>query len=185
MEDKDIIELFWNRDETAISETDAKYGKLCFYIAGNILADPEDCAECVNDTYFGVWNAIPTQWPQRFSVFISRISRNLALKKYEYLSAAKRNPGTIGSLDELEDCVSGAESVETELEAQSINKAINDFLAGLSKDKRTVFLWRYWCFLSVADIARRMNYSQSKVKSMLYHTRQALRVYLEKEGIYI
>lgn len=89
MEDEKIIGLYWDRNEDAIVETSSKYGKLCFLIANNILANHEDSEECVNDTYLGLWNAIPKQRPSRFSVFTSRITRNLALKKFEYLSAAK------------------------------------------------------------------------------------------------
>lgn len=107
MDDQTLIGLYWARDEDAIKETSTKYGKLCQYIANNILKTAEDCEECLNDTYFAVWNAIPVQRPNRFSVFISRITRNLALKKWEYLSAAKRNPSATISLDELGDCVSG------------------------------------------------------------------------------
>ena len=107
MEDTALIDLYWQRDETAIEATAAKYGGLCGSIARNILKAPEDCEECLNDTYFAVWNAIPEQRPGRFSVFVSRITRNLALKKWEYLSAAKRNPAAVISLEELGDCVSG------------------------------------------------------------------------------
>lgn len=103
MDDQKLIELYWMRDEDAIRETAVKYGKLCTYIAKNILKNIEDCEECVNDAYLAVWNAIPTQRPNRFAAFISRITRNLALKKYEYLSADKRNPSAVMSLDELGD----------------------------------------------------------------------------------
>ena len=101
MDDKEIIELYWERDEGAIKETSLKYGKLCTYIANNILSNYEDSEECVNDTWLAVWNAIPTQRPERFSAFVSKITRNLALKKYEYISAAKRNRSAVTSLDEL------------------------------------------------------------------------------------
>lgn len=92
MDDNKIIELYWARLEDAIRETSVKYGKLCRFIAENILSSREDSEECVNDTYLGLWNAIPPERPNRFSVFVSRVARNQALKKYEYLSAAKRNP---------------------------------------------------------------------------------------------
>ena len=98
MDDEMIVSLFWARDERAIVETSLKYGRLCNHIANNILSNNEDREECINDTYFAVWNAIPDKHPSRFSVFISRIARNLALKKYEYISAAKRNPSAVTSL---------------------------------------------------------------------------------------
>jgi len=107
MEDEKIIGLYWERNEDAITETSSKYGKLFFRIASNILLNHEDSEECVNDTYLGLWNAIPKERPSPFSVFASRITRNLALKKYEYLSAEKRKPEAICSFEELGDCVSG------------------------------------------------------------------------------
>lgn len=116
MDDEMIVSLYWARDESAIAETSAKYGGLCHSIANNILSSYEDREECVNDTYLAVWNAIPEQHPNKFSVFIGRIVRNLALKRYEYLSAAKRNPSAVASLEELGDCVSGTDNVESELE---------------------------------------------------------------------
>jgi len=183
MDDAKIIELYVARSEDAIAATAAKYGKLCRYIAMNILRSIEDSDECVNDTYFGAWNAIPPQKPNKFSAFISKITRNLALKKYEYVSAAKRNPEVVISLSELEDCVSGRDSIETELENRRIEKTISDFLWQQDVEKRTVFIRRYWYFEPIDSICGRCGFSQSKVTSMLYHTRQRLREHLESEGI--
>lgn len=183
MEDSSIIQLYWERSEQAILETDSKYGRLCRYVAMNILQNQEDGEECVNDAYLGLWNAMPPQRPSRFSVFVSRVTRNLALKKYEYLSAAKRNPEAVCSLSELEDCVSGRDSVEDELENRRVEQAISDFLWRQEEEKRVIFLRRYWYFESIDDICRRSGYSRSKVTSMLHQTRKKLRTYLEKEGI--
>lgn len=183
MEDSGIIELFWTRNEEAIRETSAKYGKLCFHIAHNILESREDCEECVNDTYLGVWNAIPVQRPNRFSVFISRITRNLALKKCAYNTAAKRNAAAATPLEELEDCVSGRDFVENEAENRRIERVINAFLDKLEPEKRDIFLCRYWYFEPIDSICARTGFSQSKVKSMLFHTRKKLRAYLEREGV--
>lgn len=183
MEDNSIIQLYWERSEQAISETDSKYGRLCRYVAMNILKNREDGEECVNDTYLGLWNAMPPQRPSRFSVFVSRVTRNLALKKYEYLSAAKRNPEAVCSLSELEECVSGQDAVENELENRRIEQAISDFLWQQDEEKRVIFLRRYWYFESIDDICRHSGYSRSKVTSMLHQTRKRLRTYLEKEGI--
>lgn len=183
MEDEKILDLYWARNEDAIRETSSKYGNLCLYIAGNILASPEDREECVNDTWLGAWNAIPPHRPSRFSLFLGKITRNLALKKLAYHSATKRNPDAICSLEELGGCVSGRESMESELENKRIEQAIGSFLRQLSAEKRTVFLYRYWYFESIAGICARAGYSEAKVKSMLYHTREKLRIYLEKEGI--
>ena len=183
MEDKQIIDLYWERAEDAIRETSAKYGRLCQYIAQNILSSPEDSEECVNDTWLGLWNAIPPQRPNHFSAFIGKIVRNLALKRFDYLTAAKRSRETVCSLEELGDCVSGKPSVEDELENQRVEEAIDRFLWTLGETKRTVFIRRYWYFDSISSICRRTGFSQSKVKSMLSHTRQKLRDYLESEGI--
>jgi len=183
VEDTEIIELFWARNEAAIRETSAKYGKLCFHIARNILSSPEDCEECVNDTYIGVWNSIPVQRPSHFPAFISRIARNLALKKHDYNTAAKRRTEAETPLDELVDCVSGRESVENEVENRLIQRALNAFLRELDRDKRDVFLCRYWYFEPIDEICAHTGYSQSKVKSMLFHTRKKLRAYLEREGV--
>lgn len=183
MDDERIIGLFWDRKEEAITETSSKYGNLCFHIANNILASHEDSEECVNDTYFSMWSSIPPNRPSRFSAFIGKVTRNLALKRYEYVSAEKRNPEAICSLDELGDCVSGAETVESELENKRIEDAINSFLWRQTEEKRTVFIMRYWYFESVQNISLRTGCSQSKVKSMLYQLRRKLRTYLESEGI--
>lgn len=183
MDDYKIIELYWERKETAIKETSLKYGGLCTRIAQNILSSYEDSEECVNDTYFAVWNAIPDERPHIFSAFISRITRNLALKKYEYISALKRNPAAITSFEELGDCVSGTDSVESEAESRRVENMINKFLWQQREEKRNVFIRRYWYFDSIENICRSTGFSQSKVKSMLYEMRRKLRAYLESEGI--
>jgi len=183
VEDEKNIGLYWERNEDAVTETSSKYGKLFFRIASNILLNREDSEECVNDTYLGLWNVIPEQRPCRFSVFAGRITRNLALKKFDYLSAAKRNPEAVCSLDELGDCVSGRESVENEVENRRIEEVIDTFLWQLGEEKRSVFVRRYWYFDSIEAICRRTGYTRNKIKSMLFHTRQKLRAYLESEGI--
>lgn len=185
MNDKEIIELYWERDERAIKETSLKYEKLCTYIAKNILSSREDCEECVNDTWLSVWNAIPTKRPEKFSAFVGKITRNLALKKYEYISAAKRDHSAVTSLEELGECVSGTDSIESEMERRHIENAINQFLWKQKEEKRNVFIRRYWYFDSIENICARTGFSQSKIKSMLYEMRRKLRRYLESEGIEI
>lgn len=183
MEDEKIVGLYWERNKDAIQETSSKYGKLFFRIASNILRNQDDSEECVNDTYFGLWNAIPKERPSPFSVFASRIARNLALKKYDYLSTEKRNPEAICSFEELGDCVSGRNYVENEVEDRRIERLIDRFLWQEGEEKRNIFLRRYWYFDSIQAICDRTGYSQSKVKSMLFHTRKKLRNYLESEGV--
>lgn len=175
MDDNKIVELYWERKEEAIKETALKYGRMCTHIAKNILSSCEDSEECVNDTYFAVWNAIPNERPNRFSAYISRITRNLSLKKYDYISAAKRNPTAIISLEELGDCVSGTESLESEFESKRIEITINKFLWRQGEEKRTVFIRRYWYFDSIENICECTGFTQSKVKSMLYEMRQKLK----------
>lgn len=183
MEDKKIIDLYWTRDEAAIRETSLKYGGLCSYIAGNILTSREDCEECVDDTYLAVWNAIPDKKPNSFSAFIGKIARNLALKKYEYITAAKRNPQVVVSLEELGDCVSGGNSVESEAENRRIESVIDDFLWQQSEEKRNIFIRRYWYFEPIESICERTGFGRSKVKSMLFEMRRKLREHLEREGV--
>lgn len=185
MEDNAIIALYFARSEAAVSETMLKYGKLCRYIAQNILANTEDSEECVNDTMLCLWQTIPPQQPSKLSAFVGRVARNLALKKYHYLAAAKRNPAAVASLSELADCVSGRESVEDELENKRIEAAISNFLWQQDIAKRTVFIRRYWFFEPIADICRHCGFSRSKVTSMLYQTRQKLKTHIESEGIWL
>lgn len=177
MDDEKIIKLYWERSEAAINESADKYGSLCSSVASNILADRQDCEECVSDTWMGAWNAMPPARPTRLGAFFAKITRNLALKKLEYISAAKRGRGAAESLEELSECVSGSISAESEFENKRIELAINDFLEGLSPDKRKIFLWRYWYFDSIEVISRRTGYSKSKIKSMLMRLRKELMNY--------
>ena len=183
MEDQKIIELYWAREEEAIRATSDKYGRLCRSIVGSILVSPEDGEECVNDTWLGLWNAIPPRRPSRLAAYVGRVARNLALKRYDYVTAQRRSPEAVRSLEELEGCVSGRESVETELENRRIEQVIEDFLWRQEEEKRTVFLLRYWYFMSIENICRRTGFGESKVKSMLSRTRRKLRENLEQEGI--
>lgn len=185
MNDEKIIDLYWARNESAIQETSIKYESLCLRVAHNILVSQEDCEECVNDTYLGMWNAIPPHRPRRLSAFICQITRNLALKKFEYLSASKRNSEAVCSLEELNESVSGKNYVENEVENKRIEQAICAFLNEISEQKRRVFIWRYWYFESIESISSLTGYSQNKIKSMLYRMRVNLREFLESEGIEI
>lgn len=182
MDDSGIIDLYWKRSEQAIQETDIKYGKLCMHLARNILVNVEDAEECVNDTYFGAWNAMPPVRPNVLCAFIMRITRNLALKKIEYNTAQKRNPEVEVSLTELDDCISGIENVEHQYEAEVLAKHISDFLRAQDYISRNVFIRRYWFYDSICDIAVRFSMSESKVKSMLFRARNKLKTHLVKEG---
>ena len=184
MDDSQIIELYFERDEKAIKETELKYGALCFSIANNILNNEADTEECVNDTYLSVWNIIPPQRPNNFKAFVSKITRNLSLKRIEFNNAIKRSADTIISLSELED-VLPSKSVQSEIEDEMLGKLISDFLRNEKEGARNVFIRKYWYFDTVADIAVRYSFSESKVKSILFHTRNRLKDYLIKEGVYL
>ena len=183
MEDEQIIELYWRRSEDAISETAAKYGNYLHSIAYRILADTADAEECVNDTYRGAWEAMPPHRPAILSTFLGKITRRISIDLWRKRSAEKRGGGEVNLvLDELEDCVSGSGSAEEETERREILKKLGEFLTDLPLTERRVFLRRYWYLDSVAAIAQQFGFSESKVTSMLYRTRQKLRAQLEKEG---
>ena len=184
MDDLQIIELYFARDEQAIKETDSKYGKLCFRVAKNILFDDEDSEECVNDTFLTVWNKIPPTRPNNFKAFICKITRNLSLKKLELSNAGKRSANAVISLSEIEEILPDDRTAPG-VEEEEIGKLISAFLWSEKEDTRNVFLCKYWFFDSISDIAKRYSFSESKVKSMLFHTRNRLREFLKKEGIEI
>lgn len=184
MDDGRIIELYFQRDEQAIWETNVKYGKLCHSISYNILNNHEDSEECVNDTYEGLWNAIPPARPDNLMAFVCRIVRNLSLKRLEFMKREKRSKDMLVSLEELE-AVLPDERYAPGISDEDIGKLIGRFLSGQKEGVRNVFIRRYYFFDSIADIARRYSFSESKVKNMLFHTRNKLKDYLIKEGVEI
>ena len=184
MNDLNIIDLYFARDEEAIKQTDLKYGKLCHSIAYNILNNNEDSEECVNDTYIGVWNAIPPTRPNNLMAFICKITRNLSLKRLEAQTRQKRSHAILVSLDELTEVLSD-ESIADQTSDEKIGKLISDFLRNEKSEIRNVFIRKYYFFDSIGDIANRYNFTESKVKNMLYHTRTKLKDFLIKKGIEI
>ena len=184
MDDHQIIALYWARSETAISETAKKYGNYCHQIAWRILDSREDSEECVNDTWLKTWEAIPPARPERLSAFLGRITRNLALQRYEKMNAAKRGSGQVPlALHELEACIPVKNHVEQVVDQLALTEILNVFLEGLSAETRKVFMRRYWFLWSVKEIAAEYGISESKVKVTLHRTRRKLRTLLEKEGI--
>lgn len=184
MDEKEIIELYWVRSERAIEETARKYGRFCHSIAYNILSNREDSEECVNDTYLHTWNAIPPRRPNKLSAFVGKITRNLALKKYEKYTAAKRGGGQVPlALEELTECIPDPDSMERRMDDRMLAEALDRFLAGLSLETRRIFLRRYWNLNAVNEIALEFGISESKVKMSLMRTRGKLRSFLEQEGI--
>ena len=184
MDDMQIIELFFSRDERAIAETDRKYGKLCRSIVYNILCSHEDTEECVNDTYLGTWNSIPPARPLRFPAFLCRIARNISLKRLEYRKALKRGHEVYVSFDELESMAADDE-IDSFVTAEHLGRIISRFLRTEKEEVRNVFLRRYWFFDSIGVISEMYGFSESKVKNMLYHCRRRLREYLRKEGVLV
>ncbi|MFR3484780.1 MAG: RNA polymerase sigma factor [Clostridia bacterium] len=184
MDDEQILDLYWKRSESAITETAKKFGRYCWTIAWNILSDAADAEECENDVYLAAWNTIPPKRPAHLAIFLGRLTRNIALDKYDYKTAQKRNQKFEQILSELEDCLVSPHSVETQYEAGQTAETINRFLREQPYESRAVFLRRYWYSDSIRDIAKQFGISESKVKSMLFRTRNRLRQYLEKEGIY-
>lgn len=184
MDDKEIVALYWARSDTAITETAKKYGAYCFCVAQRILQNREDSEECVNDTYWRAWGAMPDRRPDRLSPFLARITRNLALNRREKGQTEKRGSGQVPlALEELRECIPAADSVERILDDQALAAVLNRFLASLTAEKRQIFLRRYWYLCSIAEIARDCSLSESKVKMSLHRSRAALRQLLEKEGI--
>ena len=181
MDDRSIIELYFARDERAIRETEAKYGKLCQSVARNVLGNAQDAEECVNDTYAGLWNAIPPARPDSLGAFACRVARNLSLKRLAGLTRVKRNRDLTVSFAELEEILPD-EGYAGRQEGE-ITALINAFLREQNAEVRNVFIRKYYFFDSVDAIAKRYGFSQSKVKSMLYHTRNKLKEYLKGEGI--
>ena len=182
MEDYQIIELFFDRNELAVKETDAKYGRLCFNVANKILKNKEDSEECVNDTYLRAWNEIPPTRPNHFSAFLCKITRILALKKLEFSNAMKRASSLTVSMEELEGVLQD-ECIAPNTEAAELGSLISDFLRHEKSDARNVFLRKYLFFDSVNEIAERFGMNENTVKSMLFRTRNRLREYLRKEGV--
>lgn len=185
LEDAQIIQLYWDRDTSAISETDMKYGKYCNKIAMNILSSTGDAEECVNDTYYKTWDTIPPQRPEIFPPFLGKIVRNLALDRYRYNTAQKRNGKMDVLLSELENCIPSACTAEDTLEASVVTDVLNDYLAGLSKQKRIIFVQRYWYSQSIREIAKHFAMTEGQVKSILFRLRSGLRDALEKEGVHV
>lgn len=184
MNDLEIVELYWKRSDEAITETARKYNGYCSKIATNILSNPEDAEECVNDTYFQTWNSIPTQRPDSLAAFLGKITRNLSINRYKQRRATKRGGGKVDLiLHELEDCIPDRRTKEVKEDSELLAKTINQFLRELEQQTRMVFVRRYWYSDSIRDISQRYKMSESKVKSMLFRTRKRLRYYLEKEGI--
>ncbi len=184
MEDRKIVDLYWQRDENAIPETAAKFGGYCRTIAYNILADAEDAEECLNDTWLRAWNTMPTNRPNKLAPYLGKLSRWISLTRLREKTSLKRGGGeTELVLDELAEAVDAGADVEKAVELKELNAALRRFLKNLGETERQVFLARYWFIASIAEIAEKFGFSESKVNSMLHRTRKKLLAYLKEEGL--
>ena len=184
MDDQHIVELYWARDEEAIRHTADRYGQYCYAIAYNSLSVREDSEECVNDTYLDAWNSMPPHRPNVLSAFLGKITRRIAIDRWREGRAQKRGGGEMAlALDELSECVASQSDVTREVETLEVAAGVQKFLNTLPDTERRIFVRRYWHMESVASLAARFSYGQSRVKSMLHRTRAKLRRYLEEEGL--
>ncbi len=184
MDDIKIIDLYWMRSESAISETAKKYGSYCRSIAFRILHNDQDSEECVNDTWLGAWNAMPPKRPSVLSTFLGRITRNLSLDRWKQYNAEKRGSGEMTvALEELRECVPAQDGVESALDDMALADALNRFLFSLPQEPQKFFVQRYWYLCSIREIADNCGASTSKVKMSLLRSRRGLQKFLQKEGI--
>lgn len=183
MEDSQIIELYWEKNTDAISESANKYGAYCFTIADNILHNTEDSEECVNDTWLHAWNAMPPQRPNVLRMFLAKITRNLSLDRFYARSAQKRGGGEIILvLDELSECLAGRTNVEAAYEGKELTQCIRHFVRELPERDGNVFVRRYFFTEPIAAIADRYGLTENNVMVILNRTRRKLKLELIKEG---
>lgn len=186
MEDKKIVELFLKRDESSIVHSQHKYGAYSYTIAYSILGIKEDSDECVNDTWLRLWNSIPPQKPARLSVFIAKITRNLAYDKLKCFQAKKRGGGEIELIfDELAECIASSSDVEKIISDAELTDTLNKFLKVLPERERNIFISRYWFSNSIKDLSEQFSLSESNAKTILSRMRQKLKSHLESEDIRI
>ncbi|MBE6565871.1 MAG: sigma-70 family RNA polymerase sigma factor [Ruminococcaceae bacterium] len=183
MEDRQIVDLYWARSESAITETDKKYGRYCHYIAYQILSDDLDAEEIVNDTYLKTWNTVPPNYPDPLKTYVGMISNQLALNRYDEKTAAKRGGGKMPLIfHELDECLADDEESIDIAEAIVLRDLLNRFIWSLPKKTRNIFVRRYWYASSLAEIAEEYGMKESAVAMLMFRTRQKLREFLQKEG---
>ncbi|MBR6384198.1 MAG: sigma-70 family RNA polymerase sigma factor [Lachnospiraceae bacterium] len=184
MEDKQIIELYFNRSEQAIEETSSKYGKLTRSVSYRIVRNEEDTDECVSDTYMALWNTIPPENPDPFAAYICRLARNISVKKLRYNTADKRNSFYDVSIGELEEVLTANSDVQKEIEAKELQASINSFLKTLKKTDRVIFVKRFWFNMTLEEISEETGYSKNYINVHLHRTKERLKAHLTKEGYY-
>ena len=181
MKDYQIVELYWQRDEAAISETDKRYGGMLRQTSYSIVKTFEDSEECVNDTYLAAWNSMPDNRPEYLGAYLAKIIRRLSIDRYR-MNRSRKRIAPITALDELSECIADSGSVVEEIESKELSGIINAFVNSLDYEKRYVFIRRYFYSDSIEKISSDTGYSISKIKSMLMRLRLSLKEKLEKEG---
>ena len=184
MEDYKIVDLYWARSESAIKETDSKYGRMLASISVSLVRTNEDAEECVSDTYLAAWNSMPSERPIYLGAFLSKIIRRISIDKYRASNSQKRR-GTAVFIDELTECIPSGDDIQSDYDNKMIAEALNRFLMSLDEEKRKIFVRRYFYSDPIEVIARGMSIGEGKVKTVLFRTRNALRKFLEEEGIYL
>lgn len=183
MEDAQIIELYFARDQRAVAETDEKYGRYCFCLASSILENREDAEETLSDTYLRAWNAIPPVRPQVLRLYLARITRNLAFSRWRKDHAEKRGGGQMELvLEELDECIPAPGSPEEGLDGKELAKLIREFLDTLGEKERVLFLRRYFYVEQTEQLAARYRMKPESVRKSLLRTRKKLKDYLNREG---
>ena len=183
MEDQKIVDLYWERNETAIRETEIKYDYYLTKIAYNILNDTEDSRESVNDTYLAAWNSMPPQRPAVLSTYLGKLTRRISIDRFRYHNREKRQASQYAlSLSELDECVSGGNTTEEAINLKLLGEAIGRYLCTLPQEARVVFVGRYYYLDPLKEIAAYCGMTESKCKSLLHRTRLGLKAYLTKEG---
>lgn len=184
--DERIVELYFERNEQAIAETNRKYGAMLLSIARRILYDESDCEECLNDAYLGVWNAIPPVRPRSFPAFITQIMRRMAVNRYHERSTVKRNPSRYTvSLDELAEVLCASDSVESEWESAELGRLINAFLGTRTQRERYLFIGRFYFSQTLEDLATELHVHISTVHRTIEKIKRELKAYLERNGMEI
>ena len=184
MEDSTIVDLYWQRSERAIPETESKYGGYCHTVAMRIVNNREDAEECVNDTWLGAWNSMPENRPPYLAPYLAKLTRWMSLTRIKTQNRLKRGGNEVTlSLEELDSELGEGTDLARQIELKELSEYLDAFLTGLPAEERKVFLARYWYAASIREIAEKSSYSESKVKSMLLRTRRKLKKALEVEGL--
>lgn len=180
--DREIVELFLDRDEKAVSAASSKYGKYISTVAMNVLGDRQDAEECVNDTLLKAWESIPPAEPHNLGGYLAKIAKNISLNRYRQDNAEKRGGELARVYEELGECVASSDSVERSYENKELIEAINAFLAKQPSDKRDLFVLRYWYCMSIAELAARVGISENRTAVELFRIRKKLVKHLQKRG---